>query len=262
MRATHGCWAYQLELPLAIGSTRRRQLRRGGFNLRDQAVKERDDAKELLALAAASHEAAAQIATALLAVKTGHPLPDRAVLARRIGAGLPPIAGTPLGDYLWQWHRSRKIQATTLSGYAGHIRNYLQPYLGHIPVDELRVAHIQTMFDAIIDRNTTLEVARQSNDKDLAAAHHGARIVSAATLQRIRATLRKALNDAIRTHRLIEFNPAAHVELPSGKRPKAKIWTAAAVTRWQPSTTGRSPRRSKATPVSAPSPSTRTPQPS
>src|SRR2546430_7451547 len=49
----------------------------------------------------------------------------------------------------------------------------------------------------------------------------------------VRATLRKALNDAIRSHRLIEFNPAAHVELPSGKRPKAKVWTAAAVAAWQ-----------------------------
>src|SRR2546427_8806210 len=46
------------------------------------------------------------------------------------------------------------------------------------------------------------------------------------------ATLRKALNDAIR-QQLITSNPAVHVELPSGKRPKPVLWTAEHVTRWQ-----------------------------
>ena len=52
-------------------------------------------------------------------------------------------------------------------------------------------------------------------------------------MQRVRATLRKALNDAIRTHRLIEFNPAAYVELPSVQAPRARVWTAAAVQQWK-----------------------------
>ena len=38
-------------------------------------------------------------------------------------------------------------------------------------------------------------------------------------MHRIRATLRKALNDAIRRHRYIDINPAAHVELPAAGRP-------------------------------------------
>jgi integrase len=54
-------------------------------------------------------------------------------------------------------------------------------------------------------------------------------------MHRIRATLRKALNDAIRktNNRLIDFNPAAHLELPSGTRPKARVWTAQAVRKWR-----------------------------
>ncbi|WP_425585574.1 hypothetical protein [Streptomyces lunalinharesii] len=50
------------------------------------------------------------------------------------------------------------------------------------------------------------------------------RIVGPATRQRIRSTLRAALNAAI-AQQLITFNPAAHVELEAGKRPKALVRT-------------------------------------
>jgi integrase len=230
---THGRWAYQLELPPQRGSTRRRQLRRTGFDTREAAAAERDHALMLLQLAAGIPDFAAQIATTLLQVKAGQPLPDRDRLARRVKAGVAPSTVMTVADYLWQWHRSRKIEATTLLGYAGHIRNYLEPHLGHIPLDALRVTHIQAMVDAILDRNTTIDLARHSDDPDARSNVKGMRIVTGATLHRIRATLRKALNDAIRAHRLIEFNPAAHIELPCGRRPRAKVWTAAAVTAWQ-----------------------------
>jgi integrase len=229
---THGRWGYQLELPPKANGDRR-QLRRTSFDSRDEAVAERDQAQALLALAGDDTTLAVQIADLLQAVKAGQPLPDRDRVARRVRAGVPASASILLGDYLWQWHRSRRIQATTLSNYAGHLRNYLVPHLGHLPIDQLRVVHIQDMFDAIAERNTAIEVARQSDDPAIRASVKGVRTVSGATMHRIRATLRKAFNDAIRSHRLIEFNPAAHVELPSGKRPKAKVWTAAAVAAWK-----------------------------
>jgi hypothetical protein len=56
--------------------------------------------------------------------------------------------------------------------------------------------------------------------------------LSAATLQKIRDVLRTALNGAIRRG-LIDANPARWVELPSGRRPKAVVWTDARVTHWQ-----------------------------
>jgi integrase len=64
------------------------------------------------------------------------------------------------------------------------------------------------------------------------------RPVGPATLHRIRATLRKALNDAIR-QQLITHNPAVHVELPPARRPKPVIWTDDHLTRWVQ--TGRAP---------------------
>ncbi|MFG2045327.1 tyrosine-type recombinase/integrase [Dactylosporangium sp. NPDC048998] len=230
---THGRWAYQLELPPTTGGVRR-QLRRRGFDTREDAVAERDQAIALLRLAGDDTDTATQIADLLDQVRAGQPLPDRDLVARRVKAGVSASAAMPLADYLRQWHRSRKqIQPTTLHVYEGHIRNYLIPHLGHLPIDQLHVVHIQDMFDTIAEDNTRIEAARSSDDPKVRATVKGTRIVSAATMHRIRATLRKALNDAIRRYRLIEFNPAAHVELPSGQRPKAKVWTTAAVTHWQ-----------------------------
>ncbi len=58
------------------------------------------------------------------------------------------------------------------------------------------------------------------------------RIVGAATRQRVRSALRAALNAAI-AQQLITFNPAAHVELEAGKRPKALVWTEERILHWK-----------------------------
>lgn len=111
-----------------------------------------------------------------------------------------------LGAYLAEWLESKgDIRATTARSYRQHITGYLVPLLGHHRLDELRVAHIA---DALA------EVP-----------------VAPATRQRIRATLRSALNDACREGMLV-VNPAALVKLPSGKRPKALVWTDERVARY------------------------------
>jgi integrase len=53
-----------------------------------------------------------------------------------------------------------------------------------------------------------------------------------ATRQRIRSTLRAALNAAI-AQQLITFNPASHVSLETGRRPKALVWTEERIEHWQ-----------------------------
>ncbi|WP_246577536.1 tyrosine-type recombinase/integrase [Actinospica durhamensis] len=58
------------------------------------------------------------------------------------------------------------------------------------------------------------------------------------TLERIRVTLRVALNAAIRDG-LIEHNPARHLELPRPRKPRAVIWTEYEVERWN--RTGKRP---------------------
>ena len=57
------------------------------------------------------------------------------------------------------------------------------------------------------------------------------RTVSAATKQRIRATLRSALTSACKQQK-ITYNVARYVELAPGQRPRALVWTDERVERW------------------------------
>ncbi len=121
-----------------------------------------------------------------------------------------------VGDWLAHWLVSRTATApSTVRGYAAHVRLYLAPYLGEVLLGELSVAQVQAMFAAIIRQHQALGTP-----------------VSAATLTRIRATLRAALNDAIRRGLLTE-NPAAKAELPRARRPRAVVWRPYRIEQWR-----------------------------
>ena len=141
-----------------------------------------------------------------------------AVLAR-LRAPRPGDAGggmLTVGDWLAHWLVSRTSPAaSTVRGYTAHVRLYLAPYLGQVLLAELSAAHVQAMFTAIIRQHQAFGSP-----------------VSAATLSRIRATLRAALNAAVRRG-LITDNPASRAELPRARRPRAVVWTPARVEHWQ-----------------------------
>jgi integrase len=230
---THGTWGYQLELPAPPGHARR-QLRRSGFPSRDDAIAERDHARTLLNLATGDEQARADIATMLKAVRPGTPLPDRDTIARRIRAGIPAAVPTTTGEYLTAWLAGRRgLAEKTMRGYADHIRLYLIPHLGDVPIQDLGTRHIEAMYAALEQRNAEIRAGHASTDPPVRARFRGVRPMSPASLQRLRATLRKALNDAMHKAKLRDTNPAVGVELASGKRPKARVWTAGAVARWQ-----------------------------
>ena len=254
----HGRWAYQLELPPKSAGGRR-QLRRSSFDLRDDAADDLSKAQALLALAAGDPTTEVQIADLLAALKRGQPLPDRDLVARRVHAGVSASKAMPLADYLWQWHRSRHIEATTLRLYAGHIRNYLVPHLGHIPIDQLRVGHIQAMFDAIAQRNIEVELARQSDDKQIRNSVKGVRVVSAATMHRIRATLRKALNDAIPRTGSSSSTPPPTSNSPRASAPRPESGPPPPSPHGRPP--GHAPAPSWSGPRSRPDSSSTTPKP-
>ena len=160
----HGSWYVRLELSAGLDG-RRRRIRRGGYP---------------------SRKAAQDVLGRLRNPKAG-------------GTGRI----VTVEDWLSHWLVSRtSTAASTVRGYAAHVRLYLAPYLGEVLLTELTVGQVQAMFTAIIRQHQALGTP-----------------VSAATLTRIRATLRAALNAAIRRG-LISDNPAARAELPRARRPR------------------------------------------
>jgi hypothetical protein len=173
----HGSWYVRLELPAGVDG-RRRRIRRGGYP---------------------SRKAALEVLGRLRNPKAGGP------------GGILTV-----GDWLAHWLVCRTSPAaSTVRGYAAHVRLYLGPYLGEVLLTELTTGQVQAMFTAIIRQHQALGTP-----------------VSAATLTRIRATLRAALNAAIRRG-LISDNPAARAELPRARRPRAVVWTPYRVGQWR-----------------------------
>jgi len=121
------------------------------------------------------------------------------------------VTGLLTGAFLPSWlDAKRDIRPATQRSYAGHIANQLVPHLGHHRLDALRVEHVAEMLAEV-----------EGSD---------------ATRQRVRATLRVALGDAMRQG-LVTVNVASLVKLPGGKRPKALVWTAERESRWREAVT-------------------------
>jgi integrase len=100
-------------------------------------------------------------------------------------------------------------------------------------LDQLKVSDVALMFEQIEEFNDTIAERRTDPDPQVRQSVKFRRPVSLATMHRIRATLRHALNMAMRQDRLIDFNPAAVVELPAATRPKGLVWTEERVARWR-----------------------------
>jgi integrase len=118
--------------------------------------------------------------------------------------------------WLRYWLTTRtSIRPSTLRSYTEHVERHLIPHLGRIRLGELTGRDVAAMFATL---TTT-------------ATRYG-RPVTPSTLHRIRATLRSALNAAIRDG-LLRDNAARFVELPSPRRPQAMVWTDARVQAWR-----------------------------
>jgi integrase len=115
----------------------------------------------------------------------------------------------------------RKVARTTSRGYRSHLDIYLIPALGDVPLRDLRPRHISDMFAKIADDNL-----------------RPAKSLSAASTRRVFATLRAALNAAVKQQK-IPRNPALQIDLPSAQRPRALVWTAEREARWR--RTGKRP---------------------
>jgi integrase len=107
--------------------------------------------------------------------------------------------------------------------------------LGHHRLDQLKGVHISALYAVmgqlggemvVEDRHPTLLrlfEARSSNR---------AQRLSPATIQRVHAALRSALNLAVKKRRM-KANPALFVELEPARRPRAVVWTPDRVAHWE-----------------------------
>ena len=203
---SHGTWYYYAEL--ATGPGGRRRQRQGGF------TSQRDAQAALVDLL------------------------DRVQKRTHVDAGRQTV-----GDYLEDWIAGKaKLRASTRRTYAEHIRLYLAPTLGHLRLDQLDAVDIERMYAAIRSLGSSTGRAPGPEVKAMLAARQRsqpARPLTAARLRRIHTTLMSALNTAVK-RRLLPLNPASYVELDTGRRPKAVVWTEQREAHWR--ATGERPK--------------------
>nr|WP_119590057.1 site-specific integrase [Streptomyces scabiei] len=255
----HGAYSIRQELPPHEDGTRR-SFSRAGYDSLKAAQADLDHVRSLLALADKDDPDSLQRLVAMLeevAVEKA-PLPAIEETRRRLRAGLALRGSLTVGEWLDQWFAAKKRRKTTLNGYASHIRVHLKPRIGHVRLDRLNVGHLVEMFDAIADENEVIAAENEARREQIARckpskpgrpvgaerkllATERAKLAEMkpfrkttgpASRQAIRRTLRAALNSAI-AQQLITFNPASHVELESGRRPKPLLWTDERVRRWR-----------------------------
>src|SRR3954447_7031094 len=196
----HGSWYYVHELP-PTPQGKRRQTFRGGF--------------------ATEREARQALNQALAAVsRVGYAEPTRLTVA----------------EYLDVWLSGKaRLRSNTRRSYRGHLDLYLKPGLGHLKLVDLRDVHIERLYAALpLLGRTDLTDAPEEVGRLLSVRSGQApvRSMGPTSIRRVHATLMSALNTAVK-RKLLETNPAAHVELPSGRRPRAVVWTPERIAAWR-----------------------------
>nr|WP_228561086.1 tyrosine-type recombinase/integrase [Catenulispora pinisilvae] len=137
-------------------------------------------------------------------------------LEELLGPASTVSAGVLVREWLNTWLDTRiTVRPSTLRSYQAICANHLIPYLGAVPLAALSPRQVEAML-AGVRRHSAV----------------WGRPVTDATVQRIHATLRTALNAAMR-EQLIDVNPAKAVRLPRIRRPLAVVWTPDRIAVWQ-----------------------------
>jgi integrase len=127
------------------------------------------------------------------------------------------VSRTTVATYLDDWLEGKAaLRASTRRSYAETIDLYLKPALGHHRLTDLRDHHIADLYAAMRQLGTVDQAPPGS---------------PLARIRRVHATLRSALNSAVKRH-LIDRNPAQYVDLPTGRRPRAVVWSNQQVQAW------------------------------
>jgi integrase len=129
-------------------------------------------------------------------------------MRRRLGLGLDPAQpGVTVAAWLDSWlaGKRRTKRASTVRGYESHIRVHIDPVIGDTPLERLNVGHVEAVLAAVPG--------------------------SAGTRHRVLATLRAALNAAVKQRR-ITWNPCTGIEVEPENPAEAQRWTPAEAARF------------------------------
>jgi integrase len=226
----HGSAGFAGRVPTSNGV---KQLKKFSYPSRKAAQEAAEHVGRLLDLS--RNQADGQrIGDMLRAVRQGTPLPTVEEVQRRLGLGMDPAQeGLTVGEWLDTWlaAKRRTKRESTCRGYEMHVRTWLKPQFGHLPLERLNARHIEELFTTI--RRVNAEVARQRAagvapmDVKIDGDVRGqSRECGPTTQLRVFATLRAALNAAVR-QRKITWNPAIGVELDSAEARERQRWTPA-----------------------------------
>ncbi|MDQ2874602.1 MAG: site-specific integrase [Actinomycetota bacterium] len=232
--ARHGSAGFACRVATSAGV---KPVKRYGFESKAAAEAVAQHAGKLLDLAAADEDTRARIGDMIISVRRGGQLPAVEDVRRRLGLGLDPAsAGITVGEWLDTWlaGRQRVKRPSTARSYEMHVRVWLKPQLGHLPLERLNSGHIEGLFTTIERFNAELE--RQRSEGRALIEIEGdvrsqPRIVGPSTQARIFATLRAACNAAVR-QRKIRWSPCAGIELEPGSPAEARRWTPAEAARF------------------------------
>ncbi|TYB51148.1 site-specific integrase [Nonomuraea sp. PA05] len=230
----HGTWHGKEEIP-AGPDGKRIYLRLGGFASETELSAFYEKAGRLLDLpepGPAGHQARVEI---LSMIKAAHrkeaPLPGHDEVQRRFRTG-QPLQSMTFGEYWSTWverrRRLKDVRASTLTHYITHHDVHFGEVLDEVRLDRIFVPTIEGVFARIDEKNAQILAARRSGDPEIRNSARGKRTTGPATKQRIKATIRSVLADAMREH-LVTFNAAALMHLPAGRKPKGLVWTRARV---------------------------------
>ena len=102
-------------------------------------------------------------------------------------------------EYLEEWvanHGKANLRPSTFASYRGHIKNHIIPYVGHVQLNQLSPAMLDSMFQKLFDKGLSQSTVRYAQ-----------RILSVSL-------------EAARKYRYIETNPARDIITKFGKKGK------------------------------------------
>lgn len=161
---------------------------------------------------------------------------------------------TTLGQYLerrYTWRKSEAetgegLKKSTLDSEREAIDLYLKPGLGHVKLVDLGDGHIRELYAAMRLLNRPAEAEQRTELlrrlQEARAVRDGKRLhtrpISESRIKRVHAVLTGALNDAVKTSKILTSNPSDGVwRTKAGKRNKGRtkplLWTAERVERWE-----------------------------